>query len=186
MTTLTTLTSLETPHLFLREMRDDDAHDLSLFMTQPRYQRFIAHVLKDKNEVEAFVRRHVLAQADHKRRVFHLVAEEKLSGEAVGDSFLIEHGPGSFEIGWGLHPALWRMGFGSEISRATIATGFERLKAKEIWCKVMRPNTASQRLAVKLGLLPGKTIMDFKVGQGRTEIVDHFSIDVDRYFDQPY
>ncbi len=186
MSTLTVLPALETPHLLMRELTTADAKDFSLFMTQPRYQRFIAHRLHNETEVAAFVGRHIVGQSETRRNVYHLAAEEKHSGEAVGDGFLIDHGGQHFEIGWGLHPALWRMGFGKEIGRAMLAIGFEHLKAKSIFCKVMRPNVASQRLAIRIGMLPGKTTETYPVGQGRMETVDHFSLTEEGYFNAPY
>jgi [ribosomal protein S5]-alanine N-acetyltransferase len=186
MDTLISLPALETPHLVLRELVPADTKDFALFMTQPRYQRFIAHRLRNETEVAAFVGRHIAGQSETRRTVYHLAAEEKHSGEAVGDGFLIDHGDHSFEIGWGLHPALWRMGFGKEIGSAMLAIGFEHLKAKNIFCKIMRPNVASQRLAIRIGMLPGKTVESFPVGQGRTETVDHFSLTEDGYFSAPY
>jgi len=73
-----------------------------------------------------------------------LAAEEKHSREVVGDGFLIVHQDKSVEIGWGLHPALWRLGFGTEIGGALLALAVEKLKAKSVWCKIMKPNVASE------------------------------------------
>ena len=46
---------------------------------------------------------------------------EKSSGEAVGDGFIIVQRKGLAEVGWGVHPAMWSMGLGSEIGRALLA-----------------------------------------------------------------
>ncbi len=177
---------VETSNLILREIREQDVDDLSCFMTQARYQRHIVHRLKDNNEVRDFVRRQIAHQGDARRRVFHLSAEERMSAEVIGDGFLICHPDQSVEIGWGLHPALWSMGFGTEIGQALLALGIERLQAKRVWCKIMRPNTASLRLARKIGMAREKSHDDFPVGQGRYEAVDIYSIDAETYFDLPY
>ena len=186
MTAITILPALETPHLVLREMDRNDGRELASYMTQPRYQRYITHRLKDDTEVQAFVRRNIIAQRDKRRRIFHLVAEEHMSGEVVGDAFIISHGDGVFEIGWGVHPALWRMGFGTEIGRAILALGFERLKAKRVFCKVMVANEASACLARRIGLKMFQAHPDYAVGAGRTEAVDVFSLSADDYYDLPY
>jgi [ribosomal protein S5]-alanine N-acetyltransferase len=186
MLTHSILNSVETPNLILREIAGQDSADLACFMTQQRYQRFIAHKLKDLDAVSEFVRRQVAVQGDAHRRVFHLAAEERLSSEVVGDGFLIAHKEHSFEIGWGLHPALWSVGFGSEIGRALLGLGFERLRAKTIWCKVMTQNKASVRLATRIGMTHSATHNDYPVGQGRFEPVDIYSISAEQYFDLPY
>jgi len=40
-------------------------------MTQPRYQRFISHRLRNESEVLAFVSRQLAVQGDTRRHVFH-------------------------------------------------------------------------------------------------------------------
>ena len=163
-----------------------DARDLAGFMTQPRYQRYILHRLADEGEVRAFVSRNVAAQGDRRRHVFHLAAEERHSNEVVGDGFLIAQSDSTFEAGWGLHPALWRAGFGTEIGRALMGLAFERLRAKSVVCKVMKPNLASTALALRIGMKLDATNTNMNLGHGRIEDVDHFRIDAEDYFNAPY
>jgi [ribosomal protein S5]-alanine N-acetyltransferase len=186
MRTIHAIPTIETPNLFLRELTLADSGDLNCFMTQARYQRHIAHKLKDQDAVTDFVRRQVAVQNDAHRRVFHLAAEERLSTEVVGDGFLISHKDRALEIGWGLHPALWSMGFGTEIGAALLAVGFETLYAQTIWCKIMSANAASKKLAKRIGMTHSKTHVDYPVGQGRFEPVDIFMITAEQYFDLPY
>lgn len=186
MLTTTILNAVETPNLILREIELADSSGLACFMTQARYQRFIAHRLKNLDEVADFVARQVAVQNDGYRRVFHLAAQERLSTEVVGDGFLINHQIKGIEMGWGLHPALWSMGFGSEIGRALLGIGFEKLKASSMWCKVMTQNTASLKLAKRIGMVHTSTIPDYPVGHGHFEPVDIYTMTADQYFDLPY
>jgi [ribosomal protein S5]-alanine N-acetyltransferase len=186
MTTLTHIPPVATPHLVLREMMETDVEDLTAFVTQQRYQRYISHRLRTDAEVRAFVKRHILAQGDQRRKIYHLSAEEIMSGEVIGDAFIISHADGSYEIGWGVHPAMWRMGFGTEIGRAILGLCFERLKADHVWCKVMVANTASARLAKRIGMNAVHTHVQYPLGQGRHENVDVLSINADAYFELPY
>ena len=89
-------------------------------MMQPRYQRYTAMRLRNDAEVAAFVLRSVARQGDDRRNVFHLAAEERSSGEAIGDGFLIMQRDRTIEIGWGVHPAMWSCGFGTEIGTALL------------------------------------------------------------------
>jgi [ribosomal protein S5]-alanine N-acetyltransferase len=186
MLTLPLLQAVETPNLILREIAESDSADMAAFMTQSRYQRHIVHRLKDLDEVRIFVARQVAAQGDGRRRVFHLAAEERFSSEVVGDGFMISHHDDTLEVGWGLHPALWQAGFGTEIGKGLLGIGFERLKAKSIWCKVMRQNVASRRLAKRIGMTLSSRRNDYPLGQGRFEHVDIFAMTAEVYFDQPY
>jgi len=186
MTTLTRLPAVETNQLIIREIELRDAPALSAFMTQEPYQRHISMRLADEAEVKAFVIRSVARHSDERRNVFHLAAEEKSGGEAVGDGFIIVQRPGVLEIGWGVHPAMWRMGLGTEIGRVLLGLAFERLKAERIWCKVMAANTASNRLARRIGLRHLRSHPDHPAGGGRFAPVDVFALGASEYFDLPY
>lgn len=186
MKTIARLPAVETPSLVLREIELRDAPAFSNFMTQENYQRHIAVRLASENEVRAFVTRSVARQGDERRTVFHLAAEEKHSGEAIGDGFLILQRPKTVEIGWGLHPAMWRMGLGTEIGAALVALAFERLRAETVWCKVMAGNEASARLARRIGLRQLKSHPDYPTTRGHSGVVEFYAMSETDYFDLSY
>jgi RimJ/RimL family protein N-acetyltransferase len=186
MKTLTRLPAIETPSLLLREIELRDAGPFCNFMAQPDYQRHIAMRLSGEAEVKAFVTRAVARQGEERRTVFHLAAEEKLSGEAIGDGFLILQRPKAVEIGWGLHPAMWRMGLGTEIGHALLALAFERLKASNVWCKVMNGNEASARLARRIGLRHLKSHPDYPTRPGQSGMVEFYAMSGSDYFELAY
>ena len=186
MTTITKLQSVETPSLVLREIELRDASTLGNFMTQEAYQRHLAVRLAGEQEVRAFVTRAVARQGDDRRNCFHPAAEKKLSGEAIGDGFLLLQHPMTVEIGWGLHPAMWGMGLGTEIGQALLGLAFERLKANSVWCKVMDGNQASARLAARIGLRHLKSHPDYPAAPGRNCQVDFYAMDESDYFNLAY
>jgi ribosomal-protein-alanine N-acetyltransferase len=130
--------------------------------------------------------RSVARQGDDRRNVFHLAAEERSSGEAIGDGFLIMQRDRTIEIGWGVHPAMWSCGFGTEIGTALLGFSFERLAAKSVWCKIMRANSASAKLASRIGMVHEKRVAGYAVGDGRFEDVDIYAMTSAEYFDLPY
>ena len=186
MSTLTRLPAVETPSLLLREIEPRDAAAFCNFMMQESYQHHIAVRLASETEVKAFVTRAVARQGDERRSVFHLAAEEKLTGEAIGDGFLIMQHPKAVEIGWGLHPAMWRMGLGSEIGAVLLGLAFERLKADNVWCKVMSGNDASTRLAQRIGMRHLKSHADYPAAPGRCASVEFYAMQAADYFDRGY
>jgi [ribosomal protein S5]-alanine N-acetyltransferase len=186
MAILTTLPAVETRQLILREIELRDAAAFAGFMTQEVYQRHIAMRLKDEAEVKAFVARSAARRGDERRNVFHLAAEEKSSGEAVGDGFIIVQRQGLLEVGWGVHPAMWAMGLGSEIGRALLGLGFERLGGARIWCKTMAANRASAKLARRLGMRHVQSHADYPTGGGRFEPVEIFAMTAAEYFELAY
>ena len=186
MKTLTILPAVETPQLIVREIELRDVAAFTGFMTQGSYQRYIAMKLADDAEVNAFVARSVARQGDERRNVFHLAAEEKLSGEAVGDGFIIAQRPDVLEIGWGVHPAMWNMAIGTEIGRVLLGLCFERLKAERVWCKVMTANEASAKLARRIGMVQARSNPDYPAGGGRFTAVDLYALKASDYFELTY
>lgn len=186
MTTLTRLPAVETASLLLREIEPRDASSFCNYMMQESYQRHIAMRLRSEAEVRAFVTRSIARQGDERRNVFHLAAEEKLTGETIGDGFLIMKHPNTVEIGWGLHPAMWRMGLGTEIGQALMGLAVERLKAENVWCKVMGGNAASARLARRIGLRHLTSHADYPTAPGQTGKVAFYALSASEYFEQGY
>ncbi len=186
MNTITRLPAVETASLILREIEPRDADCFCAYMMQESYQRHIAMRLRTEAEVKAFVTRTVARQGDDRRNLFHLAAEEKASGEAIGDAFLIMQRPNTVEIGWGLHPAMWRRGLGIEIGQALLGLAFERLKVENVWCKVMGSNAASARLAQRIGLRHLNSHADYPTTPGKTGKVEFFALSVGDYFDLGY
>jgi [ribosomal protein S5]-alanine N-acetyltransferase len=186
MTTVKAVATLETPHLILREISRKDADELAAFMTQPRYQKHIAHRLRDGAMVKDFVRRQLAAQLDARRHVYHLAAEEKLSGDVIGEGFIIAHGERGHEIGWGVHPAMWSMGLGTEIGQSLLAIAFEHLRARQVWSKVMEANIASAKLARRIGMALVTSHENYAVAPGQTGPVDIYALTQADYFDLPY
>jgi RimJ/RimL family protein N-acetyltransferase len=186
MNTLTRLPAIETPSLILREIELRDAAPFCNFMMQDIYQRHIAMRLSSEQEIRSFVTRAVARQGEERRSVFHLAAEEKLSGEAIGDGFLILQSPKAVEIGWGLHPAMWRMGLGTEIGHALLGLAFERLGAVNVWCKVMSGNDASAGLARRIGLRHLKSHPDYPTRPGSSSLVEFYALSAGDYFERGY
>lgn len=186
MNTITRLPAVETASLLIREIEREDSEAFCNYMLQASYQRHIAMHLGSEAEVRAFVTRAVARQGDDRRNLFHLAAEEKLSGEVIGDGFLIMQRPNTVEIGWGLHPAMWRMGLGTEIGKALLGLAFERLKAETVWCKVMGGNIASNKLARRIGLRHLKSHADYPTAQGQSGLVEFFALSERDYFELDY
>jgi [ribosomal protein S5]-alanine N-acetyltransferase len=186
MKTLAALPAVETPGLVVREIGPADWRPFAGFMISREYQSHIAMRLRNVDEVKSFVARNVARQDDARRNVYHLAAESRETGEAIGDGFIIFHRAGAVEIGWGVAPRLWGRGYGTEIGVALLGLAFERLQADEAWCKVMVPNAASACLARRIGMKLARSQADYPVGGGRFGPVEMFKIGRDGYFALPY
>ena len=186
MKSLTILPLADTPNLIVREIESYDVKAFSGFMMQPRYQRYTAMRLRSDAEVAAFVLRSVARQGDDRRNVFHLAAEERSSGEAIGDGFLIMQRDRTIEIGWGVHPAMWSCGIGTEIGRALLGP---QLRAPDGEKRVVQDHAgkfASAKLASRIGMVHENRVAGYAVGDGRFEDVDIYAMTAAEYFDLPY
>jgi len=55
-----------------------------------------------------------------------------------------------------------------------------------VWCKVMKPNSASGRLARRIGMRHLKSHPDFPAGAGRFTPVEFYAMSADDYFELGY
>jgi len=180
------LRPVETPLLWLREVVVRDAGDFARYMTRSDYQRHIAARLVDARAVRGFVMRALAHQQARDRRAWFLAAELKGEGSVVGDSFILKHRSGLHEIGWGVDPRHWGRGIASQMASALAAIAIERLGAGEVGCKVMAPNRASVRVALKAGFRQERTVAAERHDTEASVDVDYFVLNREDYFEAPY
>lgn len=76
------------------------------------------------------------------------------TGQLVGDVILMWHSRrhGQGEVGWVLDPDAGGRGYATEAARELLRLGFEELRLRRIVARVDERNTASARLAERLGM----------------------------------
>ncbi|QPC44771.1 GNAT family N-acetyltransferase [Kaustia mangrovi] len=180
------ISRVETPALVLREIRARDARSFAAYMLSKDYQSHIAVRYASPADVQGFVARSLRRQMSPNRSLYHLAAELKATGHVIGDAFLQLNRPRSAEIGWGVHPDLWNRGFATEIGRAMLAIGFERLGCSRLWAKAFAENAASIRVMEKIGMRRERFARDQYVGNGIRTDVYVYAMTLEDYFDAPY
>jgi RimJ/RimL family protein N-acetyltransferase len=78
-------------------------------------------------------------------------------GELIGRIGLLrpEGWPG-LEVGWLLGRSAWGQGYATEAARAAVEYAWRELDAQELISLIAPDNTASQRVAARLGMRPGE------------------------------
>ena len=140
-------TEIETSRLCLRAMAASDWPVILAYMSDPRVTAFLPEGIFDEQAARAFA----FKQSGEDREAVAVV--EKASGQMIGHMpYHAWFQPRTFEIGWALGQAHHGKGYATEAGRALVAHAFESLGAHRVIATCQPENTASWRVAEKLGL----------------------------------
>ncbi len=163
-----TVPTLETERLILRGWKEADAPGYAELYGDEENARFIGGV-KAPHDAWRMVAQRI---GQWYLRGFAMFAiEEKASGAFVGHAG--PHFPAGWpepEIGWGLVRRFHGMGYASEAARASLRFAYEVLRWNTAISLIDKGNTASRKLAERLG-----------AHYERTETVTSFTADVYRH-----
>lgn len=142
---------LETERLLLREMVPGDVDDLLAVFSDAETMRFYPKPL-DHQGAQAWIERN---RRRYSKDGFGLWALMLKTGRLIGDCGLVAQevdGVEAVEIGYHVHRDLWGQGLATEAARACRDYGFSRLKRDKLISLIHPANTASRRVAEKLGM----------------------------------
>jgi RimJ/RimL family protein N-acetyltransferase len=170
-----------TERLVLRRPRLEDVPRLS-FLRDPEVMRFIGGVapLPVEEVVQIWLDRW------DANGFGYVLVERRADGELVGRSGITlwdtrgawepstlpeagEHGQP--ELGWALAREHWGQGYATEAALAARAWAFGKLGISRLVSVVAPENVASQRVAGRLGAVPGETIELY--GMGKAVVWEH-------------
>ena len=143
--------TLTTDRLTLRGWREEDLAPYAAITADPEVMRFMGGTL---DAADAW--RQMAMFAGHwELRGYGLWVVER-EGELIGRIGLLrpEGWPG-LEVGWLLGRAAWGQGYATE-ARAAVEYAWRELDAHELISLIAPDNTASQRVAERLGMRPGE------------------------------
>jgi RimJ/RimL family protein N-acetyltransferase len=142
--------TLETERLILRMFREEDASAYAHICADAEVMRFLGG--QPLSRLEAW--RHMAFIVGHwALRGYGLFAvEEKVTGKLVGRiGFLNPDGWPGFELGWTLGREFWGRGYASEGARRALEYAFKELDRDRVISLIDPDNTASIKVAVRLG-----------------------------------
>lgn len=153
----------ETERCLIRELSLEDVPELLQLYAEPGITDYMEG-LHPPGEELAFQRAYIEHQYQFYGYGMWLVFEKK-SGTLIGRAGAELHedpgtGEAFLELGYMIRPSFQRHGYGYEVCRAVIRYLEEECSAEELFCRIREGNTASIRLAKKLG---------FSLKEGRKE-----------------
>lgn len=143
------LLPLETPRAMLRRFTRDDGAGVHAYMSDPLVTCWLPEGKLNAAATQAFVD----ANTGEGARAFAAIA--KSDGRTIGHFLLHPWGDEknrTFEIGWVLARAAQGQGFATEIGATLLSLAFHNLEAHRIIATCQPENTASARVAGKLGM----------------------------------
>ncbi len=137
---------LETPRLYLRQFRPEDADDLAGIYGDPDVMAFISDGVQTREQVVQTLGEYRTQWAQQPWGLWAVVHK--------ADAVLI--GMGGFvapaEVAYILAKAYWGLGLATEIMQACLWYGFTHLKLERIGAGALLSNSASLRVIEKAGL----------------------------------
>jgi RimJ/RimL family protein N-acetyltransferase len=146
------VTNLDTARLLLREWRATDAEVFARINADPLVGRYIRGRSETRAETDAFLSR----IAEHWERWGYglWAVEYKTDRQFIGFMGFGHHRlfPDEVEIGWRLDPRYWGRGLATEGALTALDAGWSDYEFKSVISIIHAENTASRRVAEKLGM----------------------------------
>lgn len=138
----------ETERLRLRPFVYQDADDFFAIMSDEENTTFLHPTVTSQSLCQRF-----LVEAFMRKPLGIWAIEDKKTGQMIGSIRLenIQQQARQAEVGYFLHRAFWRQGFGTEVLESLLFLAFRQLGLQQLTIKTHLENKASQALAQKLG-----------------------------------
>lgn len=172
--------TLETARLILRPLDENDAGDVFLYACNPNLTR---HTLFDTHETLEdtlfFLRDYRLSRyANGEPDPLGIVLRNDLTHTVIGavGCHWISRPDGVMEIGYALAEPYWGRGLIAEAGRAMIDYVFQSFSLERLQARVFDGNTASGRVAGKMGMKHEGTLRSCLMVKGKRRDVEMYSI----------
>jgi RimJ/RimL family protein N-acetyltransferase len=142
---------LETPRLFLRPFRPDDAALIHAVYSDPEVMRYVATgPIAEVALTQRLLQDYDLHQRRHGYSFWAVI--ERSSGTLIGDAGLYRTPVGEVELGYTLGCPWWGRGYATEAAGRWLAVAFEELGVREVVALAEPANAASLHVLDKLGM----------------------------------
>lgn len=151
------MTVLVSKEIVLREFQEYDISDIIECMNDPKVTKFLgnySYPYRHEN-AQAFVSASRKQASEKPRKNYHLAVKQKLHNKVIGGVYLrvinTNFPPLTAELTYWLNKNYWQRGFASQASQIIIEYAFSVLDMQRIKLAIDSKNSASLRLAQRLG-----------------------------------
>ncbi|MEX1187727.1 MAG: GNAT family N-acetyltransferase, partial [Bacteroidia bacterium] len=144
------ISSLETPRLLLREMRESDAESFFLLNEDPEVIKYTGDKeFLNKEDLRNFLLKYP-SISYLKDGYGRWTCINKATDEIIGWCGLRKQADGEIDLGYRFHKRFWNMGYATESGFYSLKTGFETLNLDSIVAVANRENIGSWKVMEKL------------------------------------
>lgn len=146
---------ITTDRLILRDFRLTDWLAVHEFCSDPEVMRFmLAGEPWTEARSRAYVEEAIAGAERHPRRNFWLAIVQRSDDRVIGSCrlSLLDEISREADVGYGLHRAFWKRGYGTEALSGLLRLGFGELGLHRISAVVVAANTASVRTLERVGM----------------------------------
>jgi len=155
--------SITTERLLLEDIRTEDLAGIQCIAGNHDVMKYVLIWLENDEQVAGFLR-HAVDESQRKEGRMEYVLAVRIPGTGAFAGFvMLEIDPeqtSTAEVGCVLLPDYWKNGYASEILRALLAFGFEKLSLHRVYGKCDELNLASAHVMEKCGLVYEGTIRE--------------------------
>lgn len=155
------MTVLETERLTLRHYRPEDAAGMFAIFSDPETMAYYPGPFSFR-QTEEWIGRNIGRYAADGFGLWAVCLKE--SGQLIGDCGLIRQmveGDSEVEVGYHIARSCWNRGYATEAAAACAEYGFRKLGLSRL-CSIIAPgNTASIRVAEKIGFVSEREVRIF-------------------------
>lgn len=145
---------LETSRLILRHLVMDDLDELFALYRDPEIRRYFPEGVLTLEETREELEWHMHGHPRHPRLGLWATIHKE-TGKFIGRCGLLPwtiEGRNEVEIAYLLDKAFWHQGLATESANGILRYGFEELNLSRLICMIDPENTASQKVAERIGM----------------------------------
>lgn len=145
---------LETPRLILRHLTMADLDQLFALYQDPEIRRYFPEGVLNYEDTKEELEWHMHGHPRHPELGLWATVHKE-TGKFIGRCGLLPwtiEGQYEVEIAYLLDKSFWHQGLATEAAQGILQYGFDRLNLTRLICLIDSENTASQRVAERIGM----------------------------------